>query len=236
MGAPVGRVIRPGEVAGQEDGTTAVVMDYVGCARTVEDTPVDGSLRNVWVHGTAGQRKVPRSKGASVRSSTCVWAYGTRYGWLYGGTRICLGRRIVRSKQGVGRFLEYANSGSNCGVAGWKISILQSSGLMRGTAFVILCLDWIGTWFIFVGMQTVGAQGTLSVISSCLKNRMVLGMWEISLFGRRIRDWKSATGGSPDLRSTNLQVGVLWNCWFVGFVFSSHLPYTKWKPSKPLRP
>ena len=92
-----------GEVEGQEDGTMAVVMDYVGCAHTVEDTPVDGSLWNVWVHGTAGQRKVPRSTGASVRSSTCVWAYGTRYGWLYGGTRICLGRRIVRCKQGIGR-------------------------------------------------------------------------------------------------------------------------------------
>jgi len=64
----------------QEDGTMAVIMDYVGCARTVEDTPVDGSLWNVWVQGTAGQRKVPRSKGASVRSSTCVWAYDTQYG------------------------------------------------------------------------------------------------------------------------------------------------------------
>jgi hypothetical protein len=32
-----------GEVEGQGDGTMAVVMDYVGCARTVKDTPVDGS-------------------------------------------------------------------------------------------------------------------------------------------------------------------------------------------------
>jgi hypothetical protein len=100
MGAPVGRVIKPGEVAGQEDGTSAVVMDYVGRARTVKVSPVDRAqvsvVTNVWVHGTASQRKVPRSSGTECcrfdRQSICVWAYGKQCDWLCSGTRICLGR------------------------------------------------------------------------------------------------------------------------------------------------
>jgi len=41
---------------GRKDGRTAVVMDYVGCARTVQVTPVDGVRRAsvVIVCGTFG--------------------------------------------------------------------------------------------------------------------------------------------------------------------------------------
>ena len=102
---------------------------------------------NVWVYGWEVSRNAPVEwKGMLVRSLTCIWAYGIQYSCL----RICLGRWIVRCKQGISRFLKYANSGSNCGVAGWKVSILQLSDLVRGTVFIILCLDWSGLfcWYI----------------------------------------------------------------------------------------
>jgi hypothetical protein len=100
--------------------------------------------------------------------------------------------------------------------------------------FGILYLDWmvyfrleyassgslaIGRWLADLNTTVIGlAMGTLVVIVCCVvwRKRMVLGKWEVSMFGGSFGTGKynlKITG----FERTNLQVGVLWNCWFVWF-------------------
>jgi hypothetical protein len=133
------------------------VMDYVRCARTVKDTPVDGSLRTFGYTGGKSATSTPVEWNgiSSVDRQSSASGHTVRGTVFCTVWRICLGRRIGRCNQGISRVLEYANRGSSCG--SWRLADLNTTvvDLVRCAAFVILCLDWMV--YFRLDMQAMGA-------------------------------------------------------------------------------
>jgi hypothetical protein len=122
MGAPVGQVIGSG------------LEKWKG--KRIE------LWRSLWItSGVHVRYKSPRYVSAriSIVNQERVLAYDMRYGYLY-CTRICLGRRIVRCKQGIScvHVLGYANCGSMA-VGRWS----TAAPSFKCAAFGILCLGFM---------------------------------------------------------------------------------------------
>ena len=118
-----------------------IVMDYVGCARTVQVTPGRWSMQGIGRHVygtfgyTDGHSKVPRSSRAKLKVDRELRTSGhTEYGtpclgrmerlsvvmrWVY-AVENYPGRRSVRCKQGIGRW-NIQTVGAWRRTVGWQI-------------------------------------------------------------------------------------------------------------------
>jgi hypothetical protein len=166
------------------------------------------------------QRKYPGRVERNVvgRSSVKrVWAYGTRYGFLYGTenlprstnwemqprnrscSRICKLWEQLR-ELGAGRFKYYSRR--SCEVCCVCHIVFRLDGLFS-FGYASSGNLAVGCWLADLNTTVDGlAKGTLSVILGSLEKKD--GLWNVGDFGvwRQFCDWESATSGSPDLRQT----------------------------------
>ena len=134
------------------------------------------------------QRKVPRLSGTEYqfdRQNASRHTVCSKVGCT-AVQRICLGRRIVRCKQGIGRSGICKQWEHGCWMSAESFKY-YSQWSCKGHS-VLCCLE---------ETDGLGNVGNFDV-------------WRNGIGKAQLRDHRIE-------RSTNLQVGVLWNCRFVGF-------------------